>query len=733
MIEIVITGRHDDYGGPDFVDRLCAAAEHNRRVLDAAGVAHAFTLVEWNPITGRTWLAEIVKQRLPWWERCLVVDPVWHQRLSTNPRLQFMEFFGKNAAIRRSSADAVLTTNSDVFLSTEVAQALAARVFDDRTVYRAVRIDIDRTAPWQEGEAVFANTAHHVRINEPVAPDYGNSAGDFLLLTPKAWHALGGFNERVRYAKIHKDGQFCYNAWLEGFRFDVLGRIYHIDHDGSYANAGALHGSPDAHYGPEWNYRTSYRNPRSWGLSSAIDGETSPGTVHVAHPSTHGPVLSVIAIGNHDASEAESPSRDLEIVNAVDSADLASTVNDALARTHGRFVVVTDDVHLTEFGGRHTLVETLRRTTAGLVVPAGMLKTHRTLGRVPAAGAPFVFRRDLIDAFVEWDETQPNPAMAFWLRAAELTTPAEMMRTTGVVTGTSPTIGAALEAGTLQRRGAQIDEQTWDTMVREHLTSAGTLRGLVASWLDAHVPAGNAGRCAIVGPDWATPLLIEALRGSNRECVGVFTAATREDGTSRWGERLQALSQIVASGATHVVTAHAAISARVAAVGCEAIVCALSGAVPSQLNADAELDVLRRAQAHDVAAMRVDRVLARLPLLSQLEGVDRWQHWYDAAQVVERAGRIDEALRLFKEVMKNGATGATRVLGQTTDVALQMRATFHVGRLLIDGGEPERAAMLLTRVVRHNPAHRAAKALLDELKRRAMAERDADSAAGGAK
>src|SRR5207249_1060863 len=89
MIEIVITGRHDDFGGPDFNDRLCAAAGHNHRLLADAGIAHRFTLVEWNPIAGRPLLADVIGTRLPWWHQSIVVDGEWHQRLSTNPRLEF--------------------------------------------------------------------------------------------------------------------------------------------------------------------------------------------------------------------------------------------------------------------------------------------------------------------------------------------------------------------------------------------------------------------------------------------------------------------------------------------------------------------------------------------------------------------------------------------------------------------------------------------------------------------
>ncbi len=224
-LEIVVTGRADDHGGPEFLERLVAAASHNHALLTRAGIAHTFTLVEWNPTPGRPLLAEGVAGRLPFWDRAYVVDPEWHAAIATNPRLQFMEFFAKNVAVRRSTADVILTTNSDVFLSTALVARLAAAPLDDEHVYRAVRYDVDRHCDWRRAgagalEAVLADPRHHVRVNELTAPEFSNASGDFLLLTRATWQRLRGFNETVRFAKIHKDAQFCHRAWIEGLPFD---------------------------------------------------------------------------------------------------------------------------------------------------------------------------------------------------------------------------------------------------------------------------------------------------------------------------------------------------------------------------------------------------------------------------------------------------------------------------------------------------------------------------------
>jgi hypothetical protein len=372
-VEIVVTGRADDHGGPEFFERLVAAATHNHALLTRAGIPHTFTLVEWNPIPGRRLLAESIVERLPFWDRAYVVDPIWHAAISTNPRLQFMEFFAKNVAVRRSTVDAILTTNSDVFLSEALVARWAAAPLEDEHIYRAVRHDVDRHCDWRAGgEPVLADPRHHLRVNQLTAPEFSNAAGDFLLLTRATFQRLRGFNEVVRYAKIHKDGQFCHRAWIEGLPFAALGPIWHLDHDGSYSNVGVLHGAPEAPYGPEWAWRDTYRNPASWGLAAAIEeGGGSGPIVWLRHPSTAGPTLSIVPAGATDAA-------------------------DRLARATGRFVLIDAPADLS--ATEREAVERLVTQTAPRVA---------TLER----GA-YVVAREIVDTLA-WPEADPHPSRAY--------------------------------------------------------------------------------------------------------------------------------------------------------------------------------------------------------------------------------------------------------------------------------------------------------------------------------
>lgn len=701
MLEIIITGRHDNFGGEDFHERWCAVAEHNHRLLNAFGVEHRFTLVEWNPIKGEALLADLIQDRLPWWHSALIVDPEWHQALSTNPKLQFMEFFGKNAGVRRSTADVILTTNSDVFLSTEVVKTIAAKTsFDDRVVYRAPRIDIDRGVNWRTpSEETFAKASNQLRTHDLQPPYYSNAAGDFLMLTKNAWMTLGGFNERVRYAKIHKDGQFCINAWLEGFTFESLGPLYHIDHDGSYANAGANRGNPDAPYGPEWDYNHRYRNPASWGLSAAIFEDLGNGRTRAHHPATHGPRLSVIVPAARPAPSLGSDTSD----------NLAAVVNAALATANGRFVVVTSDPTLHAFGGPDSLDAVLNNTTAGLIVPAGSLVQHPRLGPVPSPGAPYVMRRDLLDKFTEWDEAQADPSMAFWLSAIEVATvEAVPQASTGepVVPGFVPGISASLQIAALNRRGQPMPRGLLDDVMWDHLASSTNIQTVLLDWVDSVAPDKDQA-CAVIGPDWATPALLEILHTQDRMLVGVFTALANEEGTWRWGQKLRPLKELGYADAAYVFAgADARIAGRIAELGCTGavhVICPIDD--PRRTAPDAELDALRRAQARDLKENRITAIQARLPILSMLDPNRSWEHKYDAAQAYERAKLPAQALELFREITEDC----------TTDVALTMRAAFHTARLLIDRGALHQAAPLLTKIVKNNPAHRAARQLLDQV------------------
>jgi predicted O-methyltransferase YrrM/tetratricopeptide (TPR) repeat protein len=303
-LEIVLSGRNDDYGGEDFHERMLTVAAFNHDRLVEAGVPHRFTLVEWNPPAGRPTLIDRLRERLPWWHRSWVVSRDWHAWYQENPRLQFMEFFAKNAGIRRATGDWILTTNSDVFLGREIVERLAAGRLVPGTLYRASRFDLDRQMPrdgvsWDRLE----DPRHLLRRNDPEPPYWNEAAGDFLLLDRDSCHRLGGFNERVRFTKIHKDSQFCLQAWHHGLALEWLGPVYHIDHDGSFVNTRHTYqpGFADAPFGPDWDSWQPFWNREDWGVRGAIE-EHDGATTWLRTPEEAGPVLTLLLHGQGDAA-----------------------------------------------------------------------------------------------------------------------------------------------------------------------------------------------------------------------------------------------------------------------------------------------------------------------------------------------------------------------------------------------------------------------------------------------
>ena len=674
-LEIVVTGRADDHGGPEFFERLAAAATHNHALLERAGIPHAFTLVEWNPIPGRRTLAEAVIERLPFWDRAYVVDPAWHAAISTNPRLQFMEFFAKNVAVRRSTADAVLTTNSDVFLSEELVARIAAAPVADEHVYRAIRHDVNRHCDWRTGgEAVLADPRHHLRVNRLTAPEYSNAAGDFLLLTTATFRRLRGFNETVRFAKIHKDGQFCHRAWIEGLPFETLGPIWHLDHDGSYSNVGVLQGAPDAPYGPEWAWREDYRNPAGWGLRAAIEEPAGTGRiVWLRHPSTHGPALSIVPAGAPDAAEA-------------------------LAAATGRFVLIDAPEDL-EPWERVALERLLADAGPRAAVFAGASHAVATGAAWPAQGAPFVVARDVVDA-VAWPAHDRDPAQAFWREA---------IRTTGTSPARLPWPGSRVFADAVKAPPADV-RAAGDALAREVATALASGAAVVGAWLASlDLPASSS--VAVGGPDWATPWLLAAIRGAGHRVTGLYTADARVAGSIRCGHVVHPVEEIVAAPPWALVTGwlDPAIEARLRRAGFTGAVHGVA-AMPAGValpDLPSELSMLLDAQraVHEDADGR-ERTL-RFAALATLAGPARHEHAYDAALGWERRGRPDEAARTFANVMAD----------EEAPAALRGRARFHVGRLCYERGDYASAREHLSDVLRETPDHRRARGYLEAMDR----------------
>jgi len=279
LISLVLTGRNDAYGG-DFNTRFFRTLQFNIAQLSARRIPFEIVFVEWAPPADRPWLytqaiaavPALAAGRCAWY----VVDPQYQRALSLNPRLEYLEFLAKNVGVRRASGRFVLTSNCDVYLGREVLDAFERDTLQPGVLYRAARQDLKLASDlssldWDvlEDPRNFAGPVQRLK-----PPLMGSATGDFVLIDRATFHAIGGFNEIYRVARIGIDRNVLVKALSSGLRIeDIGGPVYHVNHVGSYRL------QPDAYAGREdqapWGDRrwhqggVSYVNPPTWGLAEA--------------------------------------------------------------------------------------------------------------------------------------------------------------------------------------------------------------------------------------------------------------------------------------------------------------------------------------------------------------------------------------------------------------------------------------------------------------------------------
>ena len=291
-ISVVLTGRNDGYGG-EFVARFLATLQFNSRELRARGIPHEFVLVEWAPPSDVPLLAELVDARCPppvaTTLRTIVVDPMYQQAVTLNPRVTYQEYLAKNVGARRARGEYVVITNCDIFLGRRILERLERRDLAPGVIYRAPRWDLkemSRVEPidWEylEDPGSLSGPPRAIR-----PPYFSGGAGDFIAIDRVGFEQLRGFNEVYRLVRIAIDGNFVVHAAASGLRIvDVGGPVYHIDHAGSYRTSRAQYvgRETDAPYGDErWPAdAVVYWNRPTWGLAAAPERTLSPRRTYLA-------------------------------------------------------------------------------------------------------------------------------------------------------------------------------------------------------------------------------------------------------------------------------------------------------------------------------------------------------------------------------------------------------------------------------------------------------------------
>ena len=278
FVSVVITARHDNYGG-DFRERIATPLRFNYERLSERGVPYELILVEWDPIPGRPLLCEMLAKELPDVAervlRTVVVASQYQVAMTQNPRVPYLEYAAKNVGIRRAASPFVLVTNADILLGREIVAAIADRRLQPGTMYRAPRCDI-KLGVDQIGLqwSALEDRTNQVRQPDLKPPLFSSAAGDFLLSDRDTFHRLRGFNEVYRAARAGIDTNFMVKVHGAGIPIvEIGGSVYHVDHVGSLRVSKALHreNRSDSPWGDlDWHSeRVTYNNPDGWGLRDA--------------------------------------------------------------------------------------------------------------------------------------------------------------------------------------------------------------------------------------------------------------------------------------------------------------------------------------------------------------------------------------------------------------------------------------------------------------------------------
>lgn len=286
MLSVIVVGRNDDFGGR-FVDRLLSNAALNANEMSEMGVAYQYVFVEWNSPKGVGDLARLFVKKVSH-STAYVCGPELHAHVCDNPYMNICEFEAKNVAVRRAKTPWVLCTNADIiFDSGWLSQFRRSGLekMDAKTLYRtAFRADV-------KNDVIFSSVAdverkeNWLRDNPTIPPLYSMAAGDFQLASRAWWNALGGYDETIRFAKIHKDRRLCSQTLLLKGKVCARGRCFHVHHDDSYMTMKNRY-SWVSHNGPEYNVNAGlpYRNGSDWGLAFCREEIMAPGVVRLVSP-----------------------------------------------------------------------------------------------------------------------------------------------------------------------------------------------------------------------------------------------------------------------------------------------------------------------------------------------------------------------------------------------------------------------------------------------------------------
>ena len=144
LLSVVVVSRNDDHGG-NLLHRMQLFVSGWLEQTKRHGLNSELVIVEWNPLTDRPRLAQVLewpKSNGPCTVRIIEVPPEIHQRFDYSDKLPVFQMIGKNVGIRRARGRFVLATNIDILFSDELMQYIASGQLSPDFMYRIDRHDV---------------------------------------------------------------------------------------------------------------------------------------------------------------------------------------------------------------------------------------------------------------------------------------------------------------------------------------------------------------------------------------------------------------------------------------------------------------------------------------------------------------------------------------------------------------------------------------------------------------
>ena len=265
MLSIVFCGRNDNHNG-DFDKRAIWAQSYNAKKCQDWNIEVEFIYVEWNPLPGKPYFSETLKEILPNLRTYVVPEEI-HNDMCDNPKMGMLQFFAKNVGARRAKYENLIITNADTYLTDDVFARVRDKVVNDKTLYLYERVNVSSEILNKEfTEELLTDPENIVFVSTPDIPKYFGAAGDLMLMKTKYFDELEGYSEHIRFSTPHIDTIFCKQVLDLKGNIEVDGKVYHIDHEDSWAN------KKDNHSGGNYSYQrhpVPYANKENWGLLNA--------------------------------------------------------------------------------------------------------------------------------------------------------------------------------------------------------------------------------------------------------------------------------------------------------------------------------------------------------------------------------------------------------------------------------------------------------------------------------